>query len=123
MARKFPNAKILMTKDMYKQYESESKEYFADRETMRRYISALREALQHKAGYENISDTAQIAVGDEYTDADLKRAWLVVNIISQLRLLKIKKGDKIYIKYDAQDFAFEQSSIYLAFRQMARLGK
>ena len=116
-----------MTKDMYKQYESESKGYFADRETMRRYISALREALQHKAGYETISellrDTAQIAVGDEYTDSDLKRAWLVVNIISQLRLLKIKKGDKIYIKYDAQDFAFEQSSIYLAFRQMARLGK
>ena len=127
LARKFPNAKILMTKDMYKQYESESKGYFADRETMRRYISALREALQHKAGYETISellrDTAQIAVGDEYTDSDLKRAWLVVNIISQLRLLKIKKGDKIYIKYDAQDFAFEQSSIYLAFRQMARLGK
>lgn len=127
LARKFPNAKILMTKDMYKQYENEAKEYFSDRETMRRYIRALGEAASHKAGYDTISeilrDTAQIASEDEYTDIDLKRVWLVLNIISQLRLLKIKKGDKIYIKYNARDFAFEQSSIYLAFRQMARMGE
>lgn len=126
LARKFPGAKILLTKDMYQEYVDEAREYFADRETMREYIAALEKALSNRESYDALSDllrdTSFIAAGEEYTDTDLKRVWLIVNIFSQLKLLKIKKGDKIHIKYDAKDFAFEQSTIYLAFRQMARLG-
>ncbi len=111
-----PNARIYAPRELIESYRQEAREYFVEQEELADYQNVIRSACGKKNGFHTISELLNAACAD-LDGATIKKMWFMVTVFSQLKLLEMKKGDKILIIYHEAYADLAKSECYSCIRE------
>ena len=114
-----PSARIYAPISLIEQYRQEAREYYVSEEEMADYQDAIRETCKAKNSFAVLTEFLNDACAN-LDGATMKKMWFAVTVFSQLKLLEMKKGDKIHINYHRVCADITNSEHYLNMKEFCK---
>ena len=117
MAEHRPDARFLWTEELIEAYIAEGRKFFATQEELGKYARMTRLAVARRQVYPSMSGFLE-EVAAMVPGGSIKKMWFCVNVFTQLKLLEVKKSDKILLTYRDGDVKPANSPLFAAFARI-----